>query len=70
MDNIYLKVMPAEFLADITDIEETMECAKNTGASAREGRPIGFWDFLRYGLLVAAASMLLTSTYVWPGYLL
>ncbi len=32
MDNIYLKIMPEEFLADITDIEETMEYAKNIGA--------------------------------------
>ena len=34
----------------------------------REGHPIGFGQFLRYGAIVVAASLLISSAYVWVRY--
>ena len=34
----------------------------------REGHPIGFGQFLRYGAVVVAASLLISSVYVWVRY--
>ena len=34
----------------------------------REGHPIGFGQFLRYGAIVVAASLLISSVYVWVRY--
>ncbi len=38
--------------------------------AAREGHPIGFWDFLKYGLLVTVGSLLVSTAYIWLRYLL
>ncbi len=38
--------------------------------AAREGHPIGFWDFLKYGLLVTAGSLLVSTAYIWLRYLI
>ena len=35
----------------------------------REGHPIGFGQFLRYGAIAVAISMLISSVYVWMRYL-
>ena len=36
--------------------------------AARAGHPIGFGQFLRYGVLVVAMSMVISSVYVWVRY--
>ncbi len=36
----------------------------------REGHPISFWEFLKYGLLVTTANMLLATGYLWLRYLM
>jgi Na+/H+ antiporter NhaD/arsenite permease-like protein len=41
-----------------------------TSMAAREGHPITFGAFLRYGLPVTVGSMLMASAYVWIRYLL
>jgi len=38
--------------------------------AAREGHPIGFWQFLKYGLLVTVGSLLVSTVYIWLRYLL
>ncbi len=35
----------------------------------REGHPIGFWFFMKYGLLVTLGSMLIATAYLWLRYL-
>jgi Na+/H+ antiporter NhaD/arsenite permease-like protein len=39
-----------------------------SGMSARAGRPIGFWTFLRYGLPVTVVSLVLATGYVMVRY--
>ena len=38
------------------------------GLAARSGTPITFWEFTRYGLVVAALSILLAAPYLWLRY--
>lgn len=38
------------------------------GIAARSGSPISFWTFTRYGLVVAAATLGVSSAYVWLRY--
>ena len=38
------------------------------GIAARNGHPIGFWQFTRYGLIVTAATLAVSSLYVWLRY--
>ena len=38
------------------------------GIAARSGSPISFWQFTRYGLVVAAATLAVSSGYVWLRY--
>ena len=38
------------------------------GIAARNGKPISFWRFTRYGLIVAAATLLVSAIYVWLRY--
>ncbi len=38
------------------------------GIAARSGSPISFWQFTRYGLVVAAATLVVSSGYVWLRY--
>ena len=38
------------------------------GLAEREGRPISFWQFTRYGLIVAAVSIALAMPYLWLRY--
>ncbi len=40
------------------------------GIAARNGQPISFWQFSRYGLLVAAITVLLSWPYLWLRYFL
>jgi len=40
-----------------------------TGIAARNGTPIRFWEFTRYGLVVAAVTVTLAWPYVWLRYL-
>lgn len=40
------------------------------GMAEREGHPIGFGQFLRYGLPVTLVTMLIATAYVWVRYLL
>ena len=40
------------------------------GIAARNGTPIGFWQFTRYGLVVAGATLLVSTLYVWVRYFL
>jgi Na+/H+ antiporter NhaD/arsenite permease-like protein len=40
------------------------------GMAEREGHPIGFGKFLRYGLPVTVGTMLIATVYVWLRYLL
>ena len=37
--------------------------------AARDGQPISFGTFLRYGIPVVAASLVISSVYVWVRYL-
>jgi Na+/H+ antiporter NhaD/arsenite permease-like protein len=39
------------------------------GLAERNGHPISFWQFLRYGLPTTAISLLLATGYVWLRYL-
>jgi anion transporter len=39
------------------------------GLAEREGHPIGFWEFTRYGLVVAATTVLVCVPYLWLRYL-
>ena len=38
------------------------------GLAARNGTPISFWRFTRYGLVVAALSVALAAPYLWVRY--
>jgi len=38
------------------------------GIAARAGRPISFWQFTRYGLIVAAVTVALSAPYLWLRY--
>jgi Na+/H+ antiporter NhaD/arsenite permease-like protein len=38
------------------------------GIAARNGTPIGFWQFTRYGLVVAGVTLAASSLYVWLRY--
>jgi Na+/H+ antiporter NhaD/arsenite permease-like protein len=38
------------------------------GIAARNGTPISFWRFTRYGLVIAAATLVVSSGYVWLRY--
>jgi len=38
------------------------------GIAARSGTPISFWQFTRYGLIVAAATLAVSSGYMWLRY--
>ncbi len=40
------------------------------GLAARNGTPISFWQFTRYGLVVAGLSVLLAAPYLWLRYFL
>ncbi|GLZ03116.1 membrane protein [Actinomadura sp. NBRC 104412] len=40
------------------------------GIAARNGTPIGFWTFTRYGLVVTVITIALTTPYLWLRYLL
>jgi Na+/H+ antiporter NhaD/arsenite permease-like protein len=39
-----------------------------TGIAARQGYPISFWRFTRYGLVVTAVTILLSWPYLWLRY--
>lgn len=39
------------------------------GLAEREGHPIGFWEFTRYGLVVATTTILVCMPYLWLRYL-
>ena len=38
------------------------------GLAARNGTPISFWQFTRYGIVVAGLSILLAAPYLWLRY--
>lgn len=38
------------------------------GIAARNGFPIGFWRFTRYGLVITAVTLAISSVYVWLRY--
>ena len=40
-----------------------------TGLAAREGHPIGFWWFFKYGVLVTVMTLAICTVYVWLRYL-
>jgi Na+/H+ antiporter NhaD/arsenite permease-like protein len=40
------------------------------GIAARNGTPIDFWQFTRYGLVVAGATLAVATLYVWLRYFL
>ncbi|KAB8193037.1 hypothetical protein FH608_022130 [Nonomuraea phyllanthi] len=40
------------------------------GIAARNGTPISFWQFTRYGLIVTAVTVTLVAPYLWLRYLL
>jgi Na+/H+ antiporter NhaD/arsenite permease-like protein len=39
------------------------------GIAARQGQPIGFWEFTKYGLVVTAVTLALCAPYIWLRYL-
>ena len=39
------------------------------GLAEREGHPIGFWEFTRYGLIVTVVTVGMCVPYVWLRYL-
>jgi len=39
------------------------------GLAEREGHPIGFWEFTKYGLVVTATTVLVCMPYLWVRYL-
>jgi Na+/H+ antiporter NhaD/arsenite permease-like protein len=39
------------------------------GIAARQGHPIGFWEFTKYGLVVTAVTLSLCAPYLWLRYL-
>ena len=40
------------------------------GIAARNGTPIGFWQFTRHGLVIAGATLAVSTLYVWLRYFL
>ena len=38
------------------------------GIAARQGQPISFWQFTRYGLVVTAVTLVIAWVYVWLRY--
>jgi Na+/H+ antiporter NhaD/arsenite permease-like protein len=38
------------------------------GLAARDGTPISFWTFTRYGAIVAGLTIALAAPYVWLRY--
>jgi Na+/H+ antiporter NhaD/arsenite permease-like protein len=38
------------------------------GIAARNGTPIGFWQFTRHGLVIAGATLAVSTLYVWLRY--
>jgi Na+/H+ antiporter NhaD/arsenite permease-like protein len=38
------------------------------GIAERNGTPISFWQFTRYGLVVTAATLLISAAYIWLRY--
>ncbi|MBE1604112.1 hypothetical protein [Actinopolymorpha pittospori] len=40
------------------------------GIAEKAGRPISFWEFTRYGLVVTAVTIALAVPYLWLRYLL
>jgi Na+/H+ antiporter NhaD/arsenite permease-like protein len=38
------------------------------GIAKRNGYPIGFWEFAKYGAVVAVVSLLLCVPYIWLRY--
>ncbi|SDJ03271.1 ArsB/NhaD family transporter [Nonomuraea jiangxiensis] len=40
------------------------------GIAARNGTPISFWQFTRYGLIVAVVTVVLVAPYLWLRYLM
>jgi Na+/H+ antiporter NhaD/arsenite permease-like protein len=38
------------------------------GIAARNGVPIGFWRFTRYGLVITLATLVVSTLYVWLRY--
>ena len=38
------------------------------GRAEREGRPVSFWQFTRYGLIVTAITIKLEMPYLWLRY--
>ncbi|NUW44534.1 ArsB/NhaD family transporter [Nonomuraea rhodomycinica] len=40
------------------------------GIAARNGTPISFWQFTRYGLIVTAVTVVLVAPYLWLRYLM
>jgi Na+/H+ antiporter NhaD/arsenite permease-like protein len=40
------------------------------GLAERYGRPISFWEFTKYGLIVTVVTVTLTAPYLWLRYLL
>ena len=39
-----------------------------TGIAARNGHPISFWTFTKYGIVVTAVTVLLSWPYLWSRY--
>jgi hypothetical protein len=40
------------------------------GIAARNGTPISFWQFTKYGLIVTAVTVTLVAPYLWLRYLM
>jgi Na+/H+ antiporter NhaD/arsenite permease-like protein len=38
------------------------------GVAEREGHPISFWQFTKYGLVVAAVTIAIATPYLWLRY--
>ncbi|MEB3370128.1 transporter permease [Saccharopolyspora mangrovi] len=38
------------------------------GCAARNGYPISFWQFTKYGVIVTAVTIALSTRYVWQRY--
>lgn len=39
-----------------------------TGIAARNGHPISFWTFTKYGIVVTAVTVTLSLPYLWLRY--
>ncbi|WP_245613884.1 hypothetical protein [Knoellia sinensis] len=38
------------------------------GIAARNGTPVSFWEFTRYGVVVTAMTLVVSWVYVWLRY--